>query len=113
MATAAATAFFHEHAGFSYDPKSETQEQGRNRCAQELAQAEEDGRDAGLSFDWSVDQEATEEADGYIHWLCVCRDVGGHVIGSLGAVDFGTDGDPWDQPERRVVEASLALDALR
>src|SRR4051812_20711304 len=32
--------FFYDHAGYGYDPKAETAEQGRERCARELAAAE-------------------------------------------------------------------------
>ena len=28
--------FFYDHAGWSYDPKTETPEQGRERCAKDL-----------------------------------------------------------------------------
>ena len=34
--------FFFTHAGYSYDPKTETPEQGRAKCAQRLAEAEEE-----------------------------------------------------------------------
>ena len=44
--------FFFDCACHSYDPRTETPEQGRTRCALDLAAAEAFGRAAGLSFDW-------------------------------------------------------------
>ena len=39
--------FFYENAGYSYDPKTETPEQGRIRCARDLADAEMVGQRLG------------------------------------------------------------------
>src|SRR5581483_11552500 len=52
-----AVAFFREHAGFSYDAKRETAEQGRERCARDLATAEAAYRaDSDVFVVWQVDE---------------------------------------------------------
>lgn len=110
--------FFHEHAGYSYDPKTETKQQGRARCAKALADAERRGREQGLSFAWSVDpdtdsSEFSDEKPAWALWQCVCRDQPGTVRASLHAIDFGRDGFPCaSEPYARVVEAELALEVV-
>ena len=47
--------FFYEHAGYSYDPKCETQNQGRRRCARGLAKAEAKASKLGFTFEWDYD----------------------------------------------------------
>jgi len=107
--------FFREHAGYSYDPKAETKEQGQERCAVAMAQAEREASEAGCSFEWDRDggtnREWTDEGDVTPTWVCLMRDVDGVLLGSLSGVDFG-DGEPWGNPYRRVVEAELALEHL-
>lgn len=117
MTQQTAVAFFHEHAGYGYTPGKETPEQGRQRGAERLAQAEADARDAGFSFQWFVDPEITsadfdDSPDPWALWCCTIRNADGKVVGSLGGIDFGRDGEPWGDPYRRVVEAELALEAL-
>lgn len=111
-------AFFAEHAWYSYDPKIETPEQGRLRCAAELASASMRAFEDGFSFEWSIDHEIDSRSfsKSRPHWSlyqCAMRDANGDVCGSLGGVDFGRDGDPWSDPYRRVVEAQLALEHYR
>jgi hypothetical protein len=54
-ALAEATAFFREHAGYSYDAAhGETRERGRTRCARDLALAEQRARDVGLICVWAT-----------------------------------------------------------
>ena len=48
--------FFYEHAGYSYNPQTETAEQGRIRCAISLALAEEQARNLGYEFEWEYDE---------------------------------------------------------
>lgn len=103
--------FFYDHAGWSHDPKTETSEQGRERCARALAKAEDDGRNAGLSFEWSADHDCERTRRNAEMWQCACYDVHGRVVASLGGVDFGPEGLHGD-PYRRVVEAELALEAI-
>ena len=109
--------FFFEQAGYSYDPKRETEKQGRQRGAKALAAAERKGSDAGFSFHWEIDQlcdssEFSKERPAWQLWACCCRNSQGRVRASLCGIDFGRDGAPWGEPYRRVVEAELALEAL-
>lgn len=108
--------FFKRHAGYSIAP-GETREQGRLRCARALADAEARGRDAGLSFEWSVDPDSDssdwcDEMPTWQVWQCYAHDESGAVVAYMGAVDFGRDGSPHSDPYRRVVEAELAAEAL-
>lgn len=58
-----AVAFFRKHAGFSYKPP-ETPEQGRERCARELAAAEAAYRaDPGAFIVWEVDDIDSTDFD--------------------------------------------------
>jgi hypothetical protein len=113
---AQAVAFFHEHAGWSYTPGKETEAQGRMRCARSLAKAESVARNVGLSFDWEQDEcdssEWSDERPAWAQWVCACRGQDGKILDSLGAIDFGRDGQPWGQPYKRVVEAELATMAI-
>lgn len=107
--------FFLAHAGYSYDPRTETPMQGRIRCAQTLAYAERCALNSGCSFEWSIDpditsREWTNEAPAWSTWRCVARDAEGKVFASLHGIDFGRDGEPWGDPYRRVVEAELACE---
>src|SRR5262252_6199163 len=56
-----AVEFFYKHAGWGYDPKKETAEQGRRRGAELLAQAEEWAFAHDWTYvwkdDWSVDHK--------------------------------------------------------
>lgn len=107
--------FFYDNAGYSWNPATETQDEGRTRCAVELADAEAKGREAGLSFDWSIDHDADsrDHAKGKRYDLrqCVCYDAEGEAVAYLGAVDFGRNGSPHSDNYRRVVEAELAQEA--
>jgi hypothetical protein len=109
--------FFLKHASYSYDSQTETRIRGRIRCAQSLARAERDARDRGVTFEWELDditnadhEDITEENPEYYLWACVARDACGRVFASLGAVDFGLNGDPYGNPYARVVEAELACE---
>lgn len=108
--------FFKANAGFSYNPKTETKAQGMDRCARRLAAAEQWAREAGYSFSWEVDcidsSEWSGETPPWPQYLCVIRNGEGVIVGSLGGVDFGRDGTPWNNPYRRVVEAELALEEM-
>ena len=130
--------FFLKHAGYSYDPATQSPMQGRIQCARQLAKAERQARDAGISYQWEVDQGIdssdwiadNEDGGKYCNpwqtWYCICygpqieNDNGegdidiepGKILASLSDIDFGRDGEPWGDPYRRVVEAELALEAL-
>lgn len=100
---------FFQHAGWSYDPATETADQGKERCARELAHAEAWGKRAGVTFtwenDWSVDHQKEYDCyedggpstcEGCVAWLS------GEVVASLWCIDDAT------AEYRRVVEAELA-----
>lgn len=105
--------FFHDHAGYSYG-LDETPEQGRTRCALALAAAEQQARNAGVSFGWEVDRDIdssdfSDEEPAWELWQCVAYNADGEAIESLGAVDFGRDGSPHSSTYARVMQAELAL----
>ena len=108
--------FFYEHAGWSYHPDTETEAQGRRRCARALAKAESEASAKGYAFEWRPDEECDSsefsEGDPWGLWVCLMRAPDGGVVGCLGAVDFGLGGEPWGNPYRRVVEAEIALENL-
>src|SRR5256885_655399 len=104
--------FFYDHAGYSYKP-GESAEQGRRRCAVELAAAERwaDANDYTFHF---VDEDdlgsATDEQQTRIEtgetiylqaWLTSAANV---VVASLGGIEVESDRDPY----LRVVKAELA-----
>lgn len=102
--------FFAANAGFSWDPATETETEGKIRCARNLAEAEEWAKDR-LTFSWGDDWSVgdhVKEFDCYDDGGpttcedCTARDRMGDVVGSLGCIDDAT-------PEyRRVVEAEIA-----
>ena|SRR5215831_17223718 len=106
--------FFFDHAGYSYDPKTETKRQGRLRCAKAMANAERLAQSYGLQFNWEDDWlvgDHTKEFDTYKEnpqtcESCVCVDIEGNVLASLGCIDDA------DSNYRRVIEAELALEAI-
>ena len=108
--------FFYENAGVSYDPRKETEEQGRRRGAKSLAKAEKLAHERGYSFHWEQDDitsaEFSDDPNPWAIWRCLVRDESGEVVGSLGGVDFGRDGEPWGDNYRRVVEAELAYEHI-
>lgn len=107
----AAEEFFYAHAGWCHNPRTETSEAGRVRCAWELAEAERRGREAGLTFEWEDDPEG--DADGnHPAYACVCRNADGVVVGSLCGIGFADGGDAYSDPYGRVVCAELAMGAL-
>ena len=111
----AAVAFFAEHAAASWDPAKETREEGIARQANELARAELAVLDNGWRFEWREDPD-TDSSDWiigqdhqpYTVWQCLMLGPDGRVLQSLGAIDFGRDGEPWGHPQCRVVQAELA-----
>jgi hypothetical protein len=105
--------FFYEWGGYSYDPKTETPEQGKRRCAKEAAKAEAWAQAERIRFSWG--HETDPDYSGIKHkgplWVCVAYQ-DDDVIGSLGNIDLGKDGTPWSDNYGRVVEADLALEAM-
>ena len=109
-----AVEFFVQHAGFSYNPATETPEQGKLRCARALVSAERWAAVNDLTVewadDWDGDNSYTEQAefDGYTVTTCEMArlvDTDGNVLASLGCIDDATD------DYRRVIEAELAEEA--
>lgn len=118
MITDEAVAFFHAYAGWSYDPDTETSEEGRLRCARALAEAEE----FAVAHDWYVewqrdhDAESSESIEEFKDWpqyMAGLMDADGDLIGSIGGVMFSGRGDENDDPYSRVVAAELALEARK
>lgn len=116
MTNQAAIEFFVANAGYSYDPKTESPEEGSYRCAAQLADAEARAERAGFVFEWEqddIDSSAfDDESELRPLWVCIARDKTGAVVGSLGGVDFGPDADPWGDDYARVVQAEISLEAL-
>jgi hypothetical protein len=108
--------FFYVHAGFSWDAKKETREQGRRRNTKALADAEAKALARGFGYLWELDgmtnREWTEEGPVYGTWACVCVDDDGTRLSSLSGIDFGPDEYGPNGPYVRVVQAELALEAL-
>jgi hypothetical protein len=115
--------FFLSNAGYSYNPSTETKMQGHIRCARSMAAAEQMARNNNCSFEWEWQEDDITSADWcapnedggrnrepWGTWACIMRDADGKVVQSLGGVDFGRDGTPWDSTYRRVVEAELACE---
>lgn len=110
--------FFFDNAGFSYDPKIETEQQGHQRCAMELAKAEEYARQQELIFEWQGNDTciACDCGDskckcckGKRHesFTCLLWDAESkNVLASLGSICEPTS------EYRRVIEAELALEAM-
>lgn len=108
----AAERFFWREAGYSYTPGKETPEQGRERCARNLAAAEGIAREAGYTFDWETDSidssDWSDERPAWPQYVCLMRDAYGNAVQSLGGVGFGKDASGPYGDYRRVVEAELA-----
>lgn len=117
--------FFYDHAGFSYDPETETSEQGHARCARELAQAELEGKRRGWIveafpddlpvMDDDVGSRELVESGQAVNlqvWLRAGPDCDpdeiSDILGVLGGVVVPSEDDPYV----RVVGAELALEAL-
>lgn len=107
--------FFYDNAGFSIAP-GETTEQGKERCAIALANAETQAAQEGIEFiiepdpdadeSWMDDepQEYQDEWRGKA-WYCQAVNANGEVLASVGGC-YG------DRDYRRVIRAELAIEAL-
>lgn len=108
--------FFFKHGGWHYNPGAESPFAGHVRCATDMARAEFVAWDKGYHFIWSPDHidssDFSDEQPPYMLWCVLMLDDAGTVVGSLGCVDFGRDGEPWTDPYKRVVEAELAMEQL-
>jgi hypothetical protein len=111
-----AARFFWAQGGYSYTPGKETAEQGRERCARNLAAAEGIAREAGYTFDWETDcfdsSEWSDKRPNWPQYVCLMRDLTGKVVQSLCGIDFGEDASGPYGDYRRVVEAELASEEV-
>lgn len=114
--------FFYKHAGYSYDPAKETEAEGRERGAIQLAQAEQYALNNDWEVVWEYDQEPCIGCDcGDFDCPCYARrehetfaafltDGRGreshHILAALGSIC-----EPSEE-YRRVVNAELALEAM-
>jgi hypothetical protein len=117
MRRALAVKFFYANAGYSYDPKTETAEQGRQRCAEILASAEEHFIASGWHLEWQDDWDIGSHRDFYGEDSCyakreprtcegaILKDSAGNVLASLWCIDNAT------MDYRRVIRAELASEA--
>ena len=101
--------FFYDNAGSSYDPKTETKEQGQERGARRLAEAETYAAQSGWTFEWGQDDRCDhgKDCDNHSHMAEYCLlSNGDEVLASLSMI-CGPTSD-----YRRVVQAELALEAM-
>lgn len=109
--------FFFDNAGFSYNPATQTPEEGHRECAVALAAAEVWGTLNGLTVEWADDWSIGDhcaEFDCYYDndtgpetcETAVARDAAGSILASLCCIDDATN------DYRRVVEAELAYEAM-
>ena len=100
--------FFYDHAGYSYDAKTQTAEDGKIECAKSLAAAETWANDNDVTYEWredsNPDMSGIEDAREVLGCL-LFQD--GVILTSLWGI-----ADP-DHYYRRVVEAELALDVMK
>lgn len=114
--------FFYDHAGWSHDPATETSEEGRVRCARELAWAEREMDDRGWRAIVREDPDVMEDDAGSVELVesgeMVNLEVillsddhepcAHNVLGSLCSIVVASPADPYI----RVVTAELAAEAL-
>ena len=126
MSQVGAVEFFYDNAGYSYDPATETVEDGRLRGARQLAMAERFAQVMGAEYvwedDWSLGGNHADNycADAYpdnggepetCEWVAMYAHIPAGfenmaLVASLSCIDDAT-------PEyRRVIEAELALEWL-
>lgn len=112
--------FFREFAGYSWNPsKGETPAQGRERCAQALADAEAQGTAAGLTAEWREDPDADtsflktrSEKENARFFYCEVRSADGEVRASLHGIHEDSRDELGARYYRRVVRAELFAEAL-
>jgi hypothetical protein len=105
-----AVTFHYENGGYSYNPATETSEQGRIRCAHEAAAAEVHAATHGWLVRWCDDpivQDHHYAPDGVQSCEhAALTDATGEVLASLGCIDDADDN------YRRVVAADLTIEAM-
>lgn len=105
--------FFYDNAGWSYDPATESEEEGRWRCARVLAEAEARLKAGPYFVDHEPDDlpwDGDVPYDGPL-WIVtlysVAGNLDGEILGSLSSVACEAD-----DPYMRVVAAELASEWL-
>jgi hypothetical protein len=114
--------FFYEHAGYSYDPATQTQEEGRRASARALARAEQYATDHGWWVTWEADPDQWDgdmPYDGPL-WVALLMAEpdgpepyharGPETLATMGSIAIDST-DPRSEPYGRVVAAELALQA--
>ena len=109
--------FFYDHAGYSYDPKTETKDEGRIRCAKILAVAEILAESRGYTFYWEIDPDIDssdfdDSSEPWALWQVVAEDRFGQPFGALCGIDFGRDGHPSADNYSRVVQAEIVSEHI-
>ncbi len=109
------TEFFYNNATRAHRPDSPVSKFDQWWAgAEDLRVARERALVAGYTFDWSQDgltnREWTNEGPEYMTWVCEIFTPIGHVCGSLGGIDLGENGSPYNEPHAKVCEAELALE---
>lgn len=106
--------FFYEHAGYSWNPATQREEEGRQETAKALAAAEVAANELGVEFVWESDWDVGSHVEYYGESYrtepetceSCCAWLRGDLVASLGCIDDAS-------PEYvRVVEAELALEVL-
>lgn len=111
---ARAVEFFYANAPYSWCPAKETEEQGRRSGARALARAEVIAfyRDWNVEWCEGVDEADFQDEDG--QWrtapasVAILRSADESVLSSIGGILENDDAE-----YRRIIEAQLALEALR
>jgi hypothetical protein len=106
--------FFYDHAGWSYNPQTESKLAGHMNSAKQLAEAERQVRNLGWRFDWQDDWTVGSHTAEYgkdcgepeTCESCIVYSEVGTILASLHCIDDA------DHNYRRVIEAELALEAL-
>lgn len=102
--------FFLANAGYSYDPKTETPEEGRLRCATGLAEAEAWAHQVDLDFVWEQDIDGAEALNEHGHFEVYDAEVCSAILlGDCLAMLCGIIAP--SAGYRRVAEAELACEA--
>lgn len=108
--------FFYDHAGFSYDPATETAEQGHQRTARNLAGAERWARANGYELVVEDEPNYASAADEQVERIEAGESVyvGARLVSAEGttvAALGGIEVEGYDDPYLRAVGAELADEA--
>lgn len=116
--------FFYDNAGYTRNPKTQTEQQARAHSARLLARAETWARDEGYRYNWEIESESAESVYGTAcpnadcndphcmsthydptadFYVCIIEDKDGNAVDSLGMIEAPT------REYRRVIEADLAI----